>query len=304
MLRTSLFFILFSITQLAHSQREVQYIEYLPNPMAINPAQAGAREVFHLNAIFRRQIVAGYQSLATSQTFAMDGALGMNAENKGDRIGFVGLGIQGILDRTGAINNTAVFANIAYHYKLSDTQRLSVGLLGGINVLPFIDGTSQQTTSRARGSVGAGVHFDTEQYWVGVSMPEILKQNYNATTGTTYGVFNYGRPIFFNIGLKLEPIEELTIKPSLLITYISSSPIGFDINVQGQYMEKMGAGLSYRKSTGTFLSSVGYIQAMISYNISKNILVGYAYSSKVAENPQNGRGIHELYFTFIPNPKQ
>ena len=57
----------------AQAQREVQYAQYLVNPLAINPAATGVRETFHFNAVLRRQFVAGVKWMPITQSFAMDG---------------------------------------------------------------------------------------------------------------------------------------------------------------------------------------------------------------------------------------
>ncbi len=302
MKRLFTFIICVFFNQELYAQREVQYAQYLANPLAINPAQAGAREVFHLNAIFRKQWVSGIQSLPTSQTFAMDGRLGdKSAEGYADRVGFVGLGLQGLLDRTGLTNNTAVSGNIAYHYKIADNQTISFGVSGGINVLPIYDPTTRVSLNRAKGSVGVGINFDTESFWAGVSVPEILNQSYGGAANL--GILQYSKPVFAQVGIKLVPEEDILIKPSILVSYNKGRPLGYDINLQASYQQKLGAALSYRQSTLTAFQKTNYFYGLLTYSIVPNIQVGYSYSSKVAEAYLNDRGIHELMFTFIPNPK-
>ncbi len=279
----------------ALAQREVQYNQYLVNPMAINPALTGMRQDFHLNAVFRRQWLAGVQGLPTSQTYAMDGALGQDIEEKQ---GFIGLGVQGLLDRTGSsFRNSAVFASMAYHYKIDEDKAISVGVLGGVNVLPIYDASSQQGINKAKGSLGAGINFDAESFWLGVSMPEILGQSLAITSQNS---FSFEQPKFINAGLKLYPTEDLIIKPSVLLRL--SKGTGFDVNAQANYQNKYGVALSYRKSASSYSAGTSYVYGLITYNLSKNIMVGYSYSSKAIEAYLNDRSIHELMFTFIPNP--
>ena len=289
-----------TFSQLAYAQREVQYAQYLANPMAINPALAGAREVFHLNAIFRRQILIGIQSLPTSQSFAMDGRLGKN--ESGNETGFIGLGLQGLLDKTGLTNNTAVSTNVAYHYRLAEDQMLSFGFSGGVNMLPIVDPITRNSINQAKGSIGFGVHLDTDMFWAGLSIPEILSHSYGGLSAL--GALQSSRPIFIQGGLKLYPVNDVVIKPSVVIAYNSGRPLGFDLNVQGKYQEKFGAALSYRQSTITPFQKTNYFYGLITYALVPNIEIGVSYSSKVAEAYLNDRGIYELMFTFIPNPNK
>ncbi|MEZ4902534.1 MAG: type IX secretion system membrane protein PorP/SprF [Spirosomataceae bacterium] len=103
------------------AQREVQYSQYLVNPLAINPAATGMRENFHFNAVLRRQFIQGVQGLPVTQSFAMDGSVAN---------GKIGLGLQGLNDRVAF--NTAVFGSVSYIHQISEEQKIAIGALGGL----------------------------------------------------------------------------------------------------------------------------------------------------------------------------
>ena len=276
-----------------YAQREVQYSQYLLNPMAINPAYTGTRESFHFNAILRKQVITGIQGLPVTSSFAMDGAVSN---------GKIGLGLQGLSDRTSL--NTAVFGTIAYHYKISETQKISIGALGGINVLPVRDALNfGGANNKALASAGVGVYYEDENYFGGVSMPEILKQTY----GYASGLLDYQRPVFVQVGAKIAPNDDLMLRPSILLTKPEQGKLRADFNALASLKEKFTAGLSVR------LGSPTYWQGLLQYNLSENFRVGYAYSSRRVEDfsfvsstniPGAGRGIHELMVTLQPNPRQ
>ena len=276
----------------AQAQREVQYSQYLANPMAINPAYAGARENFHLNAVLRKQWITGIQGLPITQSFAMDGA---TANGK------IGLGLQGLNDRVTL--NTAIFGMVAYHYKISETQKISIGVLGGINVLPVRDAFNYSGVNRALASAGVGIYYEDETYFGGISMPEILKQTY----GYASGLLNYQRPVFIQAGLKMELNDKVLLKPSLMLTKPEQGKLRADLNAVARIQQKLQAGLSVR------LGTTAYWQGLLQYDLTKNLRVGYAYSSRRVEDfsfisssvvPGAGRGIHELMITLQPNPQQ
>ena len=276
----------------AQAQREVQYSQYMANPLAINPAYAGVRENFHFNAILRKQWITGIQGLPITQSFAMDGA---TANRK------IGFGLQGLNDRVNL--NTAIFGMLAYHYKISETQKLSVGVLGGINVLPVRDGFNFVGVNRALASAGVGVYYEDETYFGGVSMPEILKQTY----GYASGLLNYQRPVFIQVGLKVQVNDEVLVQPSVLLTKPEQGKLRADLNAMAQIQQRFQVGLSVRLGTTT------YWQGLLQYDLTKNLRVGYAYSSRRVEDfsfisssviPGAGKGIHELMITLQPNPQQ
>jgi type IX secretion system PorP/SprF family membrane protein len=292
------FLLLFSVFPFsfnASAQRDIQYHQYLLNPLAINPAATSVRDNFRLYSSFRRQWTANLQGMPTSQTLAMDGGFG-----EGDNRKF-GMGFQGLLDRTSGLNNTAAFVSAAYHYMLSENQKLSFGVQGGINVLPIFSATSAGN-NQAIGSAGAGIQYQSDLLTLGVSMPEILKGNYG--NGQNVGAIRYRRPLFIFGSVKLPVAEDLIFEPSVLVATEKDIPFGYDINARLLYRQKLDVGLSYRKPQAAFTDSSPYVHGFVTYGISGNILIGYTYSSRVAEAfNSNDRGIHELVFTLQPNPK-
>ncbi len=276
-----------------YAQREVQYSQYLVNPLAINPAATGIRENFYFNAVLRRQFIAGLQGLPVTQSFAMDGSVSN---------GKVGLGLQGLNDRVAV--NVAIFGSTSYIFKLSEFQKISIGVLGGINVLPSRNPINTGGgINKALASAGFGIYYQDEVFFGGVSMPEVLKQSYGYNN--TSGLLNYQRPVFLQAGLKMDLSDKLNVTPSLLITKPEQGKIRTDLNALMHYKNVGLVGLSVR------LGSTTYFQALLGYDISKNIRVGYTYNSRRVEDfygnsnnvPGAGKGIHEIVFTLQPNPR-
>ncbi|MFN3378549.1 MAG: PorP/SprF family type IX secretion system membrane protein [Runella zeae] len=277
----------------SYAQREVQYAQYLVNPLAINPAATGVRENFYFNAVLRRQFIAGVQGLPVTQSFAMDGSIAN---------GKVGLGLQGLNDRVAV--NTAVFGSISYIFKISEEQKISIGGLGGINVLPTRNAINTGgSLNKALASAGVGIYYEDEVFFGGVSMPEILKQQYGYNN--TSGLLNYQRPLFVQVGMKADLIEELDFRPSIVLTKPENGKIRTDLNALAHYKSRILAGLSVRIGPTT------YIQGLLGFDVSKNIRVGYTYNSRRVEDfngtsnniPGAGKGIHEIVFTLQPNPR-
>ena len=271
------------------AQREVLYAQYLVNPLGINPAATGIRQNLHLNAILRRQFIANMRSFPITQSIAIDGSISD---------GKIGLGLQALNDRVSL--NKAIYGSFSYIHYISETQKLSIGVLGGINVLPnrtlYVGGNDQ-----VLGSAGVGIYYEDETFFGGVSMPEILKHNgYNSNSA----LLNYQRPIFLQGGVKIQPNDYIIFKPSVLFTKPEGGKIRTDLNALANLYDKFMAGVSVRLGTTT------YWQALLGYDINRNIRVGYNYSSRRVEDflgsanslPGSGKGIHEIVFTIQPNP--
>lgn len=291
--KTVVLFLISTCTVFA--QREVQYQQYLMNPMAINPAMAGSSETFRLTAAFRRQWIQNISGLPLSQTFSMDGRVGSNEDKPAARQGFFGLGLQGILDRTSLTNNSGVFGNAAYHYQIDDNQRISFGITAGVNVLPAFDIGSGLVQNKAKGAAGAGINYQNDIFWIGVSMPEIIGNNIGNISG--FATIIYPKPIFVYGGLQIQANDDIIFKPSVLVSDKSE----YHLNLQAVYQNKITATVAYRSLK--YVNREGFLYGLLGYNINKNITANYSYSSKMIENLGNQGGIHELAFTFIPNPK-
>ena len=272
------------------AQKEVLYSQYLVNPLSINPATAGNRESFHLTAFFRRKWVT-LRNAPVTQSVSADGAVAG---------GRVGLGFQALNDRMGLYAATGVFGSVAYRFNLPALAKLSVGVQGGVNVLPLYDPTGP-SLNRAVASFGLGVYYRSDRFFAGVSAPELAGQTVDLT-----GRFLYRsvRPVMVQAGTTVELDENVILIPSVLISKIADRPLGVDLNARVWFNEQFGLGVSYRQNSPGLIQT-NYIQALAEYQITNAIRLGYIFNSKTPENPTAGlyfqQSVHELMFRFSPN---
>lgn len=289
---------LFAFIAEVQAQKEVLYYQYQMNPMAINPAYTGNRETMHLSAIFRRKMfnlgqgqgqgLRGGGGGAVTQSLAIDGAVA-NAK--------IGIGFQALNDRLGSYNTTGVYASTAYWMDLPNDASLSVGAMGGVSFLPV--GDLFTVVNKAFPSVGFGVYYQSVTFFGGVSMPEFISKQYQLAGNF---VFQSARPLFVQLGTKLEPLDDVLIYPSVLVTQAKGKPLGLDFNAKGWYQEKYGIGLSYRRNS-LGAQPLSYFQVSAEYQISDPIRVGFTYNTQTPEAPVNTyqKGVIELLFRYTPN---
>lgn len=274
----------------AAAQKEVLYSQYLVNPLSINPATAGSRESFHLTAFFRRKWVT-LRNAPVTQSVTADGSVA------GGRIG---LGFQALNDRMGLYAATGVFGSVAYRFNLPALAKLSVGVQGGVNVLPLYDPTGT-SLNRAIASFGLGVYYQSDRFFAGVSAPEMAGQTLDLT-----GRFLYRsvRPVMLQVGTTVELDENVALIPSVLVSKIADRPVGVDLNARLWFNEQFGLGASYRQNSPGLIQT-NYIQALAEYQITSAIRLGYIFNSKTPENPTAGlyfqQSVHEVMFRFSPN---
>jgi type IX secretion system PorP/SprF family membrane protein len=279
--------LLFGVSAYSFAQKEVLYEQYMQNPMAINPAFTGVRQDFNMTVLLRRRWFL-IPNAPITQTFAMDGTVAN---------GKVGLGLQALNDRMSPFYTTGVYGSAAYHWDASVAWKVSLGLQGGINVLPVYDFASNTSQNRALGSLGAGVWIHSDRYYFGVSKPELLSQGYGGRQAT----FTYRQPLYITAGSTLRTSDALTFIPSILLAQEKGTKLRVDLGSRVWFDEKVGVGAFYR------MAQVNYVQLSAEAQVSQNVRVGYIYNSRAIESGivgvnNNPISLHEIMLKFVPNP--
>jgi type IX secretion system PorP/SprF family membrane protein len=227
---------------------------YMYNPVYYNPAAAGSEGVSRLQLVQRTQYV-GYTPTITSDGGAQSTQLvSFNMPLAGIKSG---IGVYAFNDRIGPITNQTVQAAYAYRMALkSGTLALGVQagfyskgydygqLRPGDPVDPLIP-TGQ--ISQARPDIGAGVYYNTTDYWIGVSMKHINQASY--VLGTDRSVNPLSRNAFLTAGYRLGIGYDIDVQPSVLVQYstmggVTSSNVA--LNLVGTYANRIWAGVGYR----------------------------------------------------------
>ncbi|PRY43061.1 type IX secretion system PorP/SprF family membrane protein [Spirosoma oryzae] len=273
------------------AQREMLYSQYLVNNLSINPAYAGSRESFHLSAFLRRKWFNA-RNVPVSQAVSMDGAVNN---------GRVGLGFQAFNDRMGLFAATGVLGSVAYRFNLPALSHLSIGLSGGVNVLPIYDQTSAANINRAVGSLGVGVYYRADRFFAGVSAPELVSREPSIAGLTLYPAV---RPLMVQAGYQFPISETAVLIPSVLISKIADRPLGVDLNARLWFAEQLGLGVSYRQNSPGLIQT-NYVQLLAEYQISSAVRLGYQFYSRTPESPNamqyNESSVHEIMLRFSPN---
>lgn len=278
-------------SQGAFAQKEVLYSQYLLNPLSINPAYAGSRESFHLSAFLRRKWI-NVRYAPVTQSVSADGAVAN---------GKVGLGFQALNDQMGIYVAKGVYGSVAYRFNLPALAKLSIGVQGGVSVIPLYDVTTATSINKAVASLGVGVYYQSDRFFAGVSAPELSGQ---VTDLTGRYIYKSVRPIMIQAGVPIEVAENTVLIPSVLISKIADRDLGFDINLRAWFNEQIGLGLSYRQNSPGVIST-NYVQAIAEYQLTKAIRLAYTFNSQTPESPNamqyDQKSVHEIMLRFSPN---
>jgi type IX secretion system PorP/SprF family membrane protein len=275
----------------AYAQKEVLFSQYLLNPLSINPAYAGSRESFHLSAFLRRKWISVRYAPVT-QSVSADGTVAH---------GRVGLGFQALNDRMGVYTAQGAYGSVAYRFNLPALAKLSIGVQGGVSVIPLYDATTATSINRAVASLGVGLYYQSDRFFGGISAPELSGQ---VTDLTGRYIYKSVRPIMIQAGMPIEVAENTVLIPSVLISKIADRELGFDINLRAWFNEQVGLGLSYRQNSPGVIST-NYVQAIAEYQLTKAIRLAYTFNSQTPESPNamqyDQKSVHEIMLRFAPN---
>ena len=167
------------ITSVTFAQQLPQFTQYMFNTISINPAYAGSRETLSAVGLHRSQWV-GLEGGPQTQT------LSIHAPLRNEKIG---LGISVINDELGPENFQYVYGDFSYTVRTGTNSKLAFGLKGGITAYN-LDGDFQATQGatdqlifgiedRLDFNLGAGVYWHNERWYLGLSAPRILTNDYS-----------------------------------------------------------------------------------------------------------------------------
>ena len=274
------------------AQTEPIYSQYMYNMLGVNPAYAGNREATSFNFFQRRQWV-GLSGAPQTTSVSVDGAFN---DNK------LGWGIQAYDDKLGVEKADGLNMMMATHIQVSDKGTLSGGLsVGVMNYrIDLLNVQGRYTPSdpafysnfnKWLPAVGLGLYYNTDKFYAGFSVPNVLKSRLTAFDVMNSGIQKVNSThLFFTTGYVFDINEDVKIKPSTMIKAVGGAPIEADFNTNIWLKDVIGLGFSYR--TGDAM--VGMAEAQIN----KNLRVGYAYDMTISPLKYYNNGSHELMFRY------
>lgn len=263
---------------LTWAQQDAQYTQYMYNTMAINPAYAGSRGVFSINALHRSQWV-GLDGAPTTQTINVHSPVSER----------VGLGLSIVNDEIGNGTNKDTYFDAVFSYTIpaSKTGRLSFGLNAGGHFLD-VDFTKLQNyrpelvngvtniDRKFSPNFGAGAYYHTDKYYLGLSIPNFLETEHFDNSGEGNSYLATERMHFYLItGYVYEINDRTKFKPALLMKAVRGAPLQADISASFLFNEKFTLGAAYRWDAA--------LSAMLGFQLSDQLALGLAYDKETTE---------------------
>ena len=274
------------------AQTEPMYSQYMYNMLSINPAYAGSREVMSMNMFHRKQWV-GIAGAPQTTSITMD-------QSFNDKK--VGLGIQMYDDRLGVEKAQGVNAMWSTRVRVSENGILSGGLqFGAMNYRADLtkvenrftvgDPAFTQNYSKWLPSIGLGLFYNTDNFYIGASVPNLMRTRLSTFDMINSGIQNVNDFHFFGtMGYVYEISEQVKFKPSAMVKVVSGAPIQYDLNANFWLKDLIGFGVSYRTKDA--------VLGMIELQANRAFRIGYAYDIPVSDLKLYTIGTHEIMLRY------
>jgi type IX secretion system PorP/SprF family membrane protein len=282
-------------SNISYGQQDAQYTQYMYNPLSVNPAYAGARDVLSFVGLYRSQWV-GLEGAPRTMNFALHSPIGKK----------VGLGINFTRDEIFISDESYLDIDFSYTLDVSSKAKLALGIKGGAHLLN-IDSNKLNTGGFNNGDpdaqinidnkfspqIGAGAFYYTDNFYLGLSIPNFIEtehfdesSNSNNSSATAKENVNY----YLMTGYTFDVSEALKFKPAVLTKVVQGAPLQVDLSANFLIHDKLTLGAAYRWSAA--------ISGLVGFQVSDQIMIGFAYDRETTDLQQYNDGSYEVFLRF------
>lgn len=299
--------LLLSVLTKGFSQQDAQYTQFMDLKLAYNPAYAGADAGAEIQ-LFARQQWVGIEGAPSSQVISFNTPFTASGTGLGARISRLALGLE---------NQYNGEISYAYRIQLPRGARLGIGLAASARQLTinFQDATPIQgggidqsiplgQENKIVPNFGAGIYFDSPNFYVGVSAPRLLENNIDFTSSETI-ISREVRHLYAMMGYKFQFSEQFYLQPQALLKLVEASPFDADFNLTAGIGRNIEIGTSYRMG-GSADSGFGEsISLLAAFFVSNQLQLGLAYDIGMSElrTQHNGSFGVRLRYIFGGRPE-
>lgn len=283
----SILFVLMLSNNKLYAEQIGEVTQYMFAPSLINPAYVGVDDASSVIFLHRTQWV-GVKGAPVTQGIVLTMPLKS----------YLGLGFSVVKDEIGPANETDYFIDISYLLKLNDNGlNFSFGMKGGVQVLDVdysklntrnpIDGDlNNNVDSKISPIVGAGIYLYNQDWYIGVSSPNLLiAKHYHNSKRSTGNSIKYS---YLTAGKNFLLTEKIKFKPSFLLKYASGSPLSADFSLNFLFRNKFATGFSYRYNAA--------FSGFMKIKLNSFLTLGYSYDLSTSSDIKYfSGGSHEVF---------
>ncbi len=262
--------------------------QYMFNTLLYNPAFAGTKESFSVEAIYRKQWI-GMKGTPEMQ------ALTVHSPLRNTRVA-LGIQFDNLSAGAGAERSNNGFFYYTHRFDIGPAK-LRLGLRAGGSIISKnlydvdrknIDDPAFYDERFVIPNFGTGAYLYTNRFYIGVSVPFLLSLNDNKR-GATHDFKRYN---FTGTGGVLLPFSsDFKIKPSAFVQYTIDNPLYYVLSTSFIFIHDIFW------LTGSY-KSTGEIVGIAEFQVTKQVRFGYSYDFPVGDLKGFMSGSHEILLRY------
>lgn len=254
-------------------------------PLTYNPAYAGANDGFIFSSVYSTQWL-GFDGAPNTIFLTTHGMINSK----------VGIGLNIVSDHIGATKESKIIGNFSYRINLNKDLILAMGVKSGLatynidyNMLNIENSEEISVFSQNNNTInfnfGTGIYLYSDNYFLGVSVPNILTSKYLDTYNETQSKTT--RHYFLTTGYSYNFMSGITFQPTLLMRIAKGAPISTLINFNLNWKNKYFTSFNIDPNT----SIGGYV----GFKILEKHIIGYSYESSINKFTNYNNGNHAIF---------
>ena len=271
---------------ISYAQFEPQFTQFMFNEMFINPAYAGSRKCLSVAGTYRNQWV-GMEGAPKTQTFSMHSPINKRR---------IALGFSLMNEEIGVTSDLSFFGTYAYRIPIGKGS-FSMAANGGLiyhqeklpelNVGTFGDYAFMGVPRLTAPNAGFGTWFNTDDWYVGLSVPRMLQNRVDPATGRPLNKINVEIWHYYLMGGYVFPLNDiLDLRTTCMVKAVSGAPVLADIGAHLRFYKHFWLGGSYRTADSW--------SALFQLQVNKQLRIGYSYDYTLTELRNFNSGTHEI----------
>ncbi len=284
---------LFGTLTKTNAQQDPQYTMHMFNTQVINPAYIGSQETVNFGFLTRTQWV-DFEGSPQTGSFTLSTPMGRR--NK------TALGLSIVSDIIGPTNEKSFTADYGYTFYNNYGSKLTLGLKGGVsnlqvdysllNLVNVSDSQFSENISLLSPQIGAGIYYNNERFYAGLSVPNFLKTKHYEVNGSVFASAEAKERMhyFLIAGYIFDINDNIKLKPAGMVKVVRGSPIQMDISANLYFNEKITFGAAYRLDAA--------VSAIAGFSLSDKAFIGFAYDFQTTAIKQFSSGSYEMILRF------
>jgi len=252
----------------------------------VNPAYAGSEGTLNIGMLYRTQWV-GLDGAPKTTVVTVNAPVSKN----------IGVGLSVFADQIGPVKEQNVFADVSYTIQTSEIGKLAFGVKVGTTFLNAKlssldlgdsdpDDVFKDNINKTFVNFGAGAFYYTDRFYVGLSMPNMIKQSHFKKKAGTIRSAAEKMHYFLTGGYVFDINDNVKLKPSTLLKGVGGAPLSIDIAANVLINNKYEFGLGWRADDS--------ISALMTMEVAPLVRIGYSYDYTTTNLGDFNSGSHEV----------